>query len=336
MRNQVELHRVVPAILTVVLAGTLGVVVLPARVAVGQADKSNRKAAALVVTPVEGTSWIHHLGIADVRNTALGQMGGNEPASTSKRQEPKLTTPEQKGPLSRAVDRIFSLFRSESDETAKLMDETFVLTGSDLYRLNCQSCHGPGGVGSPPEIKSLLGPVEGTSPALIQERMRKLGREVNAKLAGELAAGAESSIRERLQQGGEKMPPFRHLRGDEVEALLVYVKDLAGVPVSERKEQFVPQSVARVGEHVVKGTCHICHDATGPGGGHMAMMQGVIPSLASFPEQNSMQEIVRQVRMGSSRMMGMMGGPTMPAFPYITEEEAAAAYLYLVKYPPRQ
>jgi len=316
------------------LAGALGVV-LPTQVAVGQADTNKQKAAAPVVTPVEGRSWMHHLGIADVRNTALGQMGGNEPAPTSRRQEPELTKPEQNGPLSRAVDRIFSLFRSESEESAKLMGDTFLLTGSDLYRLNCQSCHGPGGVGSPPEIKSLLGPVEGTSPALIQERMKKLGREINAKLAGELAAGAESSIRERLQHGGEKMPPFHHLRGDEVDALLVYLKDLAGVPVSEPRGQLVPQSIARVGEHVVKGTCHICHDATGPGGGHMAMMQGVIPSLASFPEQNSMQEIVRQVRMGSSRMMGMMGGSTMPAFPYITEEEAAAAYLFLLKYPPR-
>jgi hypothetical protein len=30
----------------------------------------------------------------------------------------------------------------------------------------------------------------------------------------------------------------------------------------------------------------------------------------------------------------MMGGPRMPAFPYITAEEAATAYLYLVQYPP--
>jgi hypothetical protein len=66
------------------------------------------------------------------------------------------------------------------------------------------------------------------------------------------------------------------------------------------------------------------------------MMSGIIPSPASFPEQESIQNVVRQVEMGSSGMMGMMGGQTMPAFPYLTEEEVAAAYLYLAQYPPRQ
>jgi hypothetical protein len=68
----------------------------------------------------------------------------------------------------------------------------------------------------------------------------------------------------------------------------------------------------------------------------MAMMSGIIPSLASFPEQESIQNFVRQVEMGSSGMMAMMGGQTMPAFPYLTEGEVTAAYLYLAQYPPRQ
>ena len=33
-------------------------------------------------------------------------------------------------------------------------------------------------------------------------------------------------------------------------------------------------------------------------------------------------------------MMSMMGGQIMPAYPYFTEDEGAAAYLYLVNYPP--
>jgi hypothetical protein len=32
--------------------------------------------------------------------------------------------------------------------------------------------------------------------------------------------------------------------------------------------------------------------------------------------------------------MMMMGGQRMPAYPYITEDEAAASYLYLVRYAP--
>jgi mono/diheme cytochrome c family protein len=93
--------------------------------------------------------------------------------------------------------------------------------------------------------------------------------------------------------------------------------------------------VARVGEHLVKGTCHICHDATGPGGGRMMMMRGTIPSLASFPAEKSPDDLVRKVRYGTSGgMMAMMGGGRMPTFRYLTEEEVVAAYLYLSNDPP--
>ena len=66
----------------------------------------------------------------------------------------------------------------------------------------------------------------------------------------------------------------------------------------------------------------------------MAMMRGIIPSLASFPDEKTMQDVMRQVELGSMPMMSMMGSQTMPAFPYVTEDESAAAYLYLVKYSP--
>lgn len=66
----------------------------------------------------------------------------------------------------------------------------------------------------------------------------------------------------------------------------------------------------------------------------MMMMSGLIPSLASMPREQSLDAVVRQVRYGSSGMMAMMGGPRMPAFPYLTDEEIAAAYLYLAYVPP--
>jgi len=256
------------------------------------------------------------------------------PAPSSRRKEPDLAGEGAYSSRMRGImGRMLSLLRSDSRRAGQLMNESFVLTGADLYRMNCQSCHGPGGKGAPPEIQSLLDPVRGASPTLTMQRMQKLGRSIDRGMANDLAGQAEKTIRQRLQEGGEKMPPFRHLQGNEVDALLNYLKRLAGLPRSEWKDIQVAQSVARVGEHVVKGTCHTCHDATGPGGGHMAMMSGTIPSLASFPEQESLQNVVRQVEMGSS---GMMGGQTMPAYPYLTEDEVAAAYLYLAQYPPRQ
>ena len=65
---------------------------------------------------------------------------------------------------------------------------------------------------------SLIGPFQGTSPALLEKRMKKLGRPIGAKLARGLAGQAEQNIRQRLQNGGKKMPPFRHLDGKEVNA----------------------------------------------------------------------------------------------------------------------
>jgi mono/diheme cytochrome c family protein len=170
---------------------------------------------------------------------------------------------------------------------------------------------------------------------MIKRRMKARGTEITDEMASQLAAEAGKGLRDRLQNGGKSMPAFSHLRGDEVDILLAYLDQLARVPASGRAPGLVTESAARVGEHMVKGTCHICHDATGPGGGHMAMMRGIIPSLASLPEQQSLSSMTHQVQNGSSGMMMMMGGPQMPAFPYFTDEEVAAAYFYLEGYLPR-
>jgi mono/diheme cytochrome c family protein len=291
---------------------------------------------AVMVTPVQGPSWLHHLGL-QVADTRMGEMGGTGPAPETGRREPALGGGAEGG-FRGAMHRFLSLFNSDRAKADAAFNETFELTGADLYRLNCRSCHGPDGRGAPPEINSLLDPVRATSVAGIQQQMAAKGRTIPDDLAKQLAADAEKGIRDRLQNGGKKMPPFRHLRGDEIEALLGYLDQLAGVPSGNRASMLVPQSAARVGEHVVKGTCSTCHDATGPGRRGMGMgmmMSGTIPSLQSFPRDYSLDAVIHQVAYGSSGMMGMMGGgQRMPAFPYFTPEEIAAAYFYLDKYPP--
>jgi mono/diheme cytochrome c family protein len=89
----------------------------------------------------------------------------------------------------------------------------------------------------------------------------------------------------------------------------------------------VPESAARVGEHILRGTCHVCHDATGSGSGHTALTQGTIPSLASIPRDHSLSGVVHQVQYGSCGMMKITGGEVMPPYPYFTEDEIAAVYL---------
>jgi mono/diheme cytochrome c family protein len=293
-----------------------------------------------VVTPVLGPSWLKQLGIYDIRYSAMGEMGGNGSPAPSPRKEPEFPVHEAapRGGMGMGgmgmggmMGRSSNAYQPDPAEMQRMMDEKFSLAGSDFYRLDCQSCHGPNGKGAPPEIKTIIGPFEGTSPQLIEERMKKMGRPIGEKMAKDLATQAEQSIRERLQKGGKKMPPFEHLQGEEVNALIRYLQARVGAPEAQGKQPLVMESALRVGEHLVKGTCHICHDTAGPGVRGGGMMRRIIPSLASFPYEQSMQTVVWQVEFGT-RMRMMMGGQRMPAYPYITPEEAAASYLYLVRF----
>ncbi|MBI4486259.1 MAG: cytochrome c [Acidobacteria bacterium] len=263
------------------------------------------------VTPVAGESWVKRLGLA-VEDTALGRMGGRAPAPPSQRREPDLATQPQ---------------------------QPFTLAGGDLYRLNCQSCHGPDGTGSLPEINSLIGPVQGTSAAWLVRQFNEKGRAVDEAFLKEVAASAEGDLRTRLRNGGQKMPPFDHLHADEVDALVGHLEKLAHVPDTDATDRLVSEPAARVGEHLVKGTCRVCHDATGPGVGRMRgrmMMRSNIPSLASLGAEASVGEVIAKVRDGSSRfMMPMMGPPRMPVFSYLTPAEISAALVYLAAFPPQ-
>ena len=203
----------------------------------------------------------------------MGQMGGEGGPGASGRSEPELRSlVGQEGSLHAMLTRFLSLLRLDRPEAESALQQPFRLAGADLYRLSCQSCHGPDGNGNPPEIKSVLGPVQGASAAAIQARLKKLGRALPEAMAEKLAAQGEAAIRKRLRSGGQKMPAFPYLRDDEVDALMSYLRVLAGVPDEGRSETTVQESAARVGELLVKGTCHICHSATGPGRGRGMMM----------------------------------------------------------------
>jgi mono/diheme cytochrome c family protein len=235
-----------------------------------------------------------------------------------------------------ALRRALSAFGRGRDR-ADLVDERFRLSGADLYRLECRSCHGPAGRGAPPEIPSLLATIRAISPQATPEGQEPRGTPAGAGRQRGQASQAVADLR-ALLQGGGKMPSFERLRDDEVGALLGFLQELAGVDAGQQADRRVTESVARVGEHLVKGTCHVCHDATGPGGRGAGMMGGGIPSLASVPAEYSLDSVLYKVERGSSGMMGMMGmmgaGEKMPAFPYLSQEEVTAAYLYLEAYRP--
>jgi len=264
----------------------------------------------LRITPVEGDSWLRHLGIPFIASN-MGRVANWGPSPSRAPSQPSSG----EGP-----------------------DGDFLLSGADLYRLNCQSCHKADGSGVPPEINSLIGPVQATSPVMIRAQMKQRGIELDAKTVSKLVSQAEAALHTRLQNGGEKMPPFRHLAQEEVAALLAYLEELAGVPGAERKQIWLSEPAGRVGEHLVKGTCHICHEASGPGLAVGVAMKESIPALASLPIERFPYEVIRKVREGISRPTPMMTSNhgQMPIFSDLTPEEVAAAYAYLVRYPPRK
>jgi mono/diheme cytochrome c family protein len=264
----------------------------------------------LEITSVEGDSWLRHLGFPFVASN-MGRAGrwGSAPSSDVER-----------------------------PPTAERPQDGFLISGSDLYRFNCRSCHKPDGAGVPPEINSLIGPVQATSAVMIRAQMKQRGIDLDAKTVDMLVSQARAALRTRLQNGGEKMPPFRYLAPEEVDSLLAYLEKLAGIPGAERKQVWLLESAARVGEHLVKGTCHICHEAIGPGLAVGVGTTQAIPSLASLPKDRTQSEMIQKVLQGLSKPTAMMTSDRgqMPIFNDLKSAEVAAVYTYLVCYPPRR
>jgi mono/diheme cytochrome c family protein len=119
--------------------------------------------------------------------------------------------------------------------------------------------------------------------------------------------------------------------------LVAYLRQLASVPGAENEQGAVAAERVRVGEHIAKSTCHICHSAAGPNPTAEELYNGAIPPLSSLAERTTRAEFVRKVTHGAPITMGappQLCRGRMPVFYYLTEEEAADVYLYLTRYPP--
>ncbi len=265
------------------------------------------------VFPVQGPSWIKHVGLS-VSKTHMGQMGGDT--------APKDSSGDQ---LKAIMQRFLSTVRSDPQQASRILNEEFSASGADIYRWNCQGCHGIDGKGMPPEINSVIGPVQGTSEAMTRARMEARGLDVDDDMVKQVTDLARQALRDRLHHGGTNMPAFSHLRADEVQALTNYLEKLASVP-GAKDDLPVHETAARAGEHILRGTCHICHDGTGPGAGATALMQGNVPSLASLPQEHSLSGVVHQVQYGSCSSVKLTGSDAMPAYPYFSEEEITASF----------
>jgi mono/diheme cytochrome c family protein len=276
-------------------------------------------ACAQLVTPVEGESWLAHLH-RSFDETSMGKSSGvYGPAA-----------PLPSGwPLSLPGLQLSHEFTGQST----------TLSGADLYRFKCQSCHGASGTGAPPEINSVIDPVRATSASLYIERMKKVGMDVTSKDALPLAKQANGMLLDRLHKGGTDMPsPNPNLTDAEVRSLYAYLRHLAGIPGAERQQVPVVEPALRVGEHIVKSTCHICHASVGHNPSPQELSEAQIPPLSSLTSRLSLNEFVTKVTVGTPVLEGAPAIPVrgrMPVFTYLTPDEAADAYLYLSLYPPR-
>jgi len=162
--------------------------------------------------------------------------------------------------------------------------------------------------------------------------------DVSPANAEEMARQSKTALLLRLHKGGENMPPFPHLSEPEISVLMAYLKQLAGFPGAEREQVTVIESRVRVGEHIVKSTCHICHDATGPNPSPEQLLEGAIPPLSTLTARKELAEFVRKVTQGAPVLMGvppLLYRGRMPVFGYLSEDDAADVYLYLTFHQPQ-
>jgi len=279
-----------------------------------------------------GPSILRSLALG-IDMSPLGRLGGEGPPGA-----------ENPAAFTNTVRKAAGLAGRNDDGALAALRTTFLVDGATLYRLSCRACHGPTGAGKPPAVGSLIGPSLALSSAHHEEVMRAAGAKVRPDIAEQLAQQADQALRQRLVEGGKKpklpylevMPAFAYLSETEIAALEGYLKRLAKVPGAAPRLPQAPESALRIGEHVVRGTCRVCHDATGSGAGHSLMMAGLVPALVGMPEQMSLEAVVHKVRHGWNALPGVSHQLSrMPVYPYLSDEEVVAAYLYLAYRPPQ-
>jgi mono/diheme cytochrome c family protein len=155
--------------------------------------------------------------------------------------------------------------------------------------------------------------------------------------AVKMADQSKDALLQRLHNGGQDMPAFPHLDDSEVRALIAYLKQLSGLPGAEREQNNLKESPMRVGEHIAKSTCHICHAAYGANPSPQQIAEGAIPPLSALTSRVTLPQFVRKVTAGAPIVMGEPASACrgrMPVFYYLSQDEAADVYLYLTLYPP--
>src|SRR5260370_36304397 len=129
-------------------------------------------------------------------------------------------------------------------------------------------------------------------------RSKKSGRDLSRADATVLAKQAKVLLMQRLHNGGQDMPP-PNLSEAEIRSDVAYLEQLSGVPGAEKKQIAVKELSDRVGEQIVKATCHICHSATGPHPNTQPILEGALPPLGTLTTRVRLPEFLREVANGA-------------------------------------
>jgi mono/diheme cytochrome c family protein len=261
-------------------------------------------------TPVTGPAWLTKLGVT-LSQTSIGRGSGRYGPNTRPDAPP---------------------------QTALVVPASVSLTGGDLYRLNCQACHGLSGTGAPPEVKSAIDPIRGVPLDVLRQQMKAQHQPEDQAAARASPARVRAALLLRMHQGGQRMPSREHLTDAELALVFDYLTALATAPPAAAARRETVTST-QLGQHVVKGTCHICHDAVGARPTDKAMLAGAIPSLASLMTTQSVADFVVKARTGAPVTLPTLGighRGRMPVFDYLKDQEIAAAYMYLASHPPQR
>jgi len=130
------------------------------------------------------------------------------------------------------------------------------------------------------------------------------------------------------------LPP--HLARRTIPPLVAYLEQLSGVPGAENVRKVLGLPTAS-GEHIIKSACHVCHSATDPIRPRIKLWKGdpsaLFPCDSREPAgvcPESDQRRADHDGLSGNTLQGQDAGVLL-----LESGRSVAAYMYLLRYPPR-
>ncbi len=169
-----------------------------------------------------------------------------------------------------------------------------LVTGQELFRLNCGGCHGLNREGKPPTFPSLVN---------IQKKMSK------------------EQIRTQIKNGKGLMPPHPNFSDDEINAIISYLYNEPEQKVKIASADFSP---IELGKDIVMSNCVSCHrlsinDPIPAGAKTMCSMMAPAP-FAGVAKRFTKDEFYNILQTGPCYM---------PSFDFLTTSDKDAIWAYL-------